>query len=210
MTPNGPVWPWMVRNSSKWPCMPLNDISGYRICPDTGYSRIPDISAHQICPDTGYQIIPDIWYFRIPDISGYWIFPDTGYVQILAIPGYRIFPHTDRIPDNSGYRIFPDAYYFRIPDIYIAQKNRLKISISYISRYSWGNILFKLHLKFLYEYTKKNSRYKYDYNLFYTFQQHIPLNFTVVYFSTITCYYINTMVYGIYYSALKIRKKVVE
>lgn len=66
------------------------------------------------------------------------------------------------------------------------------------------------NLRILYEYTKKNSRYKNDYNLFYTFQQHIPLNFTVVYFSTITCYYINTMVYGIYYSALKIRKKVVE
>ena len=72
------------------------------------------------------------------------------------------------------------------------------------------NIVAQNNLCILYEYTKKNSRYKYDYNLFYTFQQHIPLNFTVVYFSTITCYYINTMVYGIYYSALKIRKKVVE
>ena len=66
------------------------------------------------------------------------------------------------------------------------------------------------NLRILYEYTKKNSRYKYDYNLFYTFQQHIPLNFTVVYFSTITCYYINTMVWYILQCSQKSEKKVVE
>jgi hypothetical protein len=63
---------------------PILAVSGYWLCPVTGYVWLLAVSDYWLCPVIGCV--------RLLTVSGYWLCPITGYVRLLAVSGYRLCP----------------------------------------------------------------------------------------------------------------------